>query len=100
MSVKIPKGVVGVFINAGGQVLASTSDFESECKDGFTLLECQKSRVRKALCIAVLRTLTSDSLVKAMEENLEEDDFERSVRRIPGAITLIPIGHDNEQSET
>lgn len=93
-----PKGVVGVFTDKEGRVIASVSDFDMSGYGGFSLLEAQKLRVRKDLSREVIRKYCSWAITEAIEPY----DCEQIVRRLveKGArVTVIPVGHEGAEND-
>lgn len=68
MSEKVPSGVVGIFIDPDGRVIATATDFYKGYLGGFTLREAQTMRVKKALALEVANAFCSPVFVEAMSE--------------------------------
>ena len=93
---KAPRGVVAVFTDKLGRVVASVSDFESSGYGGFTLRQAQEMRAERQLAYAVVRAYCSEMIL----EGFETYDCEQILRRLvhKGArVTLIPVGHPSDE---
>lgn len=71
-------GVVLMFIDERGNVIAHAGDFEPQAPGGFTLCEGQRWRAKRALVMAVCNAYASSQLVRG----LDAADCERIVERL------------------
>jgi hypothetical protein len=95
---RTPFGVVAIFIDKEGDVVASVSDFKQDGYGGFSLFEAQKIRVERKIATAVMGAYCSAVILDA----LDDEDCRRIVRRLvqKGArISIVPIGHDERQAQ-
>ena len=84
-------GIVAIYTDKGGRVIASASDFELSAPGGFTLAEGQEHRANICLCRAVIDAYCSSVIGAA----LDSYDCERIVHKLGGTVTVIPVGHKN-----
>lgn len=90
-----PPGVVGVFADKLGRVVATVSDFNRETPGGCSLRQGQTWRCQRLLALEVVRAYCSQMILEAIETY----DAERILGRLceKGATTtFIPIGHSDE----
>lgn len=84
------QGIVAIYINENGKVVADAADFNRSCPGGYTLREAQEFRAKQNLSFAVIRAYCSDTVVNS----LESYECESIVRKLPGKISIIPIGYE------
>ena len=88
-------GVVAIYTSKEGAVIASVSDFDRSGYGGFSLLEGQTMRAKRALSHAVIHAYCSEVLSRVMETYDCERLLDRMVR--DGAhITIVPVGQKDE----
>lgn len=89
---KLPVGMVAVYTNPQGVVMASVSDFTRGGYGGFTLPQSQKIRVQSLLAVAVAKAYCGEPIMEA----LRTADCTRVVQllcRKGGRVTIISVGH-------
>lgn len=89
-------GVVGIFTDKLGRVVATVSDFNRDAPGGCSLREGQTWRCQRLLALEVVRAYCSQMIL----EGIEAYDCERILSRLceKGATTTyIPIGHPDER---
>jgi len=94
MTGESPAGVVGVYVDREGRVIASVSDFDQSGYGGFTLLESQERRAKPKLERAVVDAYCSHVVFNA----LDAYDFTEIVSKLSGMMTFIPVGHGREST--
>ncbi|MGE0444535.1 MAG: hypothetical protein AB7P99_04850 [Vicinamibacterales bacterium] len=96
---KAPAGVVLVFLDERGRVVAHAADFNRDVPAGFDLDEIQRRRAKLELAFAVCNAYASPHLVRG----LERYDCERIVERLCSAhgckVHEITVGHDAPAEE-
>lgn len=91
------KGVVGIYTDPDGHVIASVSEFETHGYGGFTLLQAQEHRAHQALARAVVQAYASERLWKALDGRCSE--ILNRLCRDGGKATFIPVGHGERGHE-
>ena len=89
-----PKGMIGIFTNKHGTVVAADADFSQETTSTRPLRASQKERVSRLLARKVVAHYASQLL----QEALDAEDCEQIMYKMvdKGAtVTIFPIGHDN-----
>lgn len=86
-----PRGIVAVLIS-DGRVIASASVFETSVPGGFTLLEAQQMRARRALAMEVMRALASPLLADSIDLYTAESILSAMCNK-GCRMSLVPIGH-------
>jgi hypothetical protein len=86
-----PRGVVGIYTDVRGNVIASTSDFADDKPDGTRLAEAQEWRAKDALCRAVVNAYCSQVVYNA----LGAYECAQIVYKLDGKMTFIRIGHES-----
>lgn len=98
MNTKTPKiqGVVKVFLNERGQVIAHAADFDRGGYGGFTLQQSQAHRVDERLGRAVIDAYSSPDLSRALSRFNVGDMMRTLVNQYGCKVHEINIGHDEE----
>ena len=91
-----PKGVVGIYTDADGRVIASVSDFEDSGYGGFSLQEAQRFRCKTKLAHAVMQAYCSDRVLAVFDNYYCEQLLNKLVSN-GGRATYLPVGW--EQTE-
>lgn len=86
-------GVLAIFTDPEGDVVASVSDFDRSGYGGFTLEEAQKLRATRALNDAVIRAYCSERILTCITDG-GADQIVRAMERNGWRRTVLPIGHD------
>jgi len=73
---RTPEGIVAMFINGDGRVVATANDFNPGYPGGFSQQDAQKIRARRALAGELMRALSSPLLAAAMAGAESEPDRE------------------------
>lgn len=95
-AVPIP-GVVAVFTDNEGRVIATATSFEPESFSGFSLLRSQEIRAGNRLNAEVLKSYCSDIVSEVLNAHECRDIVNKMVKR-GSSITLIPVGHPTAPS--
>lgn len=95
----ITKGVVAVFIDETGHVIASASDFKTDRPGGFSVQEAQSARARSALTWAVMNAYASPRLVRGLHSYQAEETIRRLVNDHGCQVAVISVGHGEETPE-
>ncbi len=85
------QGVVGIYTAPDGHVVATAACFKPDTPGGFTRAEAQEYRARQSLYRAVIDAYCSRVVYDALDAYL----CEQIVRKLPGKMTFIRIGHDD-----
>ena len=88
------KGYIGLYLTPEGWIFSAVNDFSPARPGGFTLPEAQRLRVKRALALDVV-TGYSPALAGAMDEH----DYDKILRRLPGKKVYIPVGHEGLERE-
>lgn len=87
-----PSGVVALFINKAGQVLANVSDFNTSGYGGFSLRQSQEMRVKRSLAYEVLNKLSSPLICEAVDHYDAEKIMNNMCSRCGCRLEIIAIG--------
>lgn len=101
-------GVVGLFIAPDGRVVAEVTDFELSGYGGFSLMEAQRIRCKRALNREVVERYAGDPLAKAIsayhaegiiDEMVQKHGYRKHFIVIGGYRKhFIVIGHEEAES--
>jgi len=83
------KGYIGIYLTPEGRVFSAVNDFSLSRPGGFILAEAQKIRVKRALALDVVNGYSP-----ALAEAMDEHDYDKLLRRLPGKKVYIPIGYE------
>lgn len=86
------KGVLAIFIDPEGNVIASAADFDGTVSAGFTLAEAQEYRAKRALTREVLHAYCSDRIVPRISDHLAVQVVENLIRS-GWKRQIVAIGH-------
>lgn len=86
-----PKGVVAIYTDPDGHVIASATDFNKTGMGGCTLQETQSYRAKAALAGNVVRAYCSTALTDALSNYLCQQILE-ALQEKGGKVTILPIG--------
>lgn len=89
---KTVTGVVQIFVNEEGYVIAHAADFNSSAYGGFTLIESQRLRVRDALALNVVNAYSSPGLVRGFDEGDARRVIARLVEKCGCRIHEVVVG--------
>lgn len=89
-----PYGMVAIFIDPSGRVIASVTDFARDVYGGVSLQKAQTYRVQRRLELEVVKACCSDIIVRAMDDYDCEQLVARLVRKCGCKVSLIPVGHE------
>jgi hypothetical protein len=91
-----PKGLVGIYTDADGRVIASVSDFDDSGYGGFSLQEAQRFRCKTKLARAVMQAYCSDRVLAVFETYDCEQILNKMVRN-GGRATYLPVGWEPDK---
>lgn len=87
-----PPGVVVIYTDKTGDVIATAADFIRQSVGGYSLLEGQTYRAVRALGWNVVRAYCSGEMADALGE-YEVDCIMKRLRERGGKVTIVPVGH-------
>jgi hypothetical protein len=93
---KAPPGVIALFTDETGHVVATVTDFHRGGIGGCTLRETQEYRAKTALAHEMVNRYASRQLVRAMEDWRCREIMDRLCREFGCKVQIIPIGHADE----
>lgn len=88
-----PKGVIGIFTDESGNVIASVSDFDNGGAAGISRKEAQTWRVKNALAWAVVRAYASEKLTRSLTNYWTTEIVNDLVRKHGCKVSIIPVGY-------
>ena len=88
-----PRGVVAVFTDKHGRVIASVSDFEPSGYGGCSLRQSQETRAKTQLAIEVIRGYCADPVCEVLR-NYDCQQIMRDMVNKGAQVTIIPVGHE------
>jgi hypothetical protein len=94
---KRARGVLLVFIDEKGHAIAHAADFDPQTYGGFTLIEGQRHRAKRALSFAVANAYASPNFVRGMDDYDCERVMERLRRAHGCTVHEVAIGHAEPQ---
>lgn len=89
-----PQGVVAVLIGPDGREVANAADFGGGGPAGFSRVDAQAMRARRALALATMKALASPLLSNAIELYQAERLVEEMCRTGGCKVLSIPVGHN------
>lgn len=95
VTTKPPRGIVGIFTDKLGRVVATVAEFETGGYGGCSLRESQTYRAKHMLNLEVMRGYCSEMI----HEALENHDCDKIVQRLVkggATVTFVPVGYDGE----
>ena len=93
-----PKGVIAIWTDPEGRVIATESDFELSGYGGFKIWEAQRMRARNSVYREAVRAYCSPAVSKVLSSYLLEG-IANEMMKSGHRITLRAIGYDDEVSE-
>ena len=87
------RGVIGIFSDEDGHVIAHAADFALSGYGGFTLQRAQEIRVEERLATAICEAYASPRLVRAVPPHARHDIMRVLQRDHKCTVTMISIGH-------
>jgi hypothetical protein len=90
------KGVIGVFTNPNGEVIASAPVFDRTQPGGFTLLEAQRCGAKRLLAYEIAKAYCSSVYVDSMSEWFMESAMNAMLNKGFKAKYIV-VGHEEEQ---
>lgn len=91
---RTPQGVVAVLVAKDGRVVASSSDFDTRCADGFTVREAQARRAMFHLKYLVAMRVNSAAISEASDRQTLACIVDRLCRQKGYRLETIPVGYD------
>lgn len=98
MAKEVPKGVLAVFTDDEGRVIANAADFHPDRPGGFKMIEAQRLRVQRAIAWKVVEAYASPRLTRAISEYEREQIVRTLQTQHKCKVTLIPIGYSDEEA--
>lgn len=95
MSTKPPRGIVGIFTDKLGRVVATVAEFGTDCYGRCSLRESQTYRAKHMLNLEVVRGYCSEMIHEAFE-NYDCDKIVQRLVRGGATVTFVPVGYDGE----
>lgn len=89
----LPRGVVAVFANERGDVIASASNFDRQGVAGFQIQEHQRRRAKQELARAVAEAYCSSDYVRAMRTQDQEHVMQRLQDVHKCRVTFVNINY-------
>lgn len=93
-----PKGLVAVFTDEAGNVIATATDFAPDCLGGFKMIEAQRYRVKVSLAWKVIEAYASPKLTRAISEYHREQIYNDLQVRHGCKVTFVAIGYTGEEA--
>lgn len=94
------KGLVAIFSDENGNVIASATDFGTARPGGFKLIEAQRHRVNIGLAYKVVDAYASPMLHRAMGEYEREQIVRNLVHQHKCKVQIVPVGYTDEETST
>lgn len=92
-----PQGVIAMFIDERGHVVATVNDFDGGGAAGFSRKDNQRVRATSGLGLAVARKYCSPAFVRGIS-NYEADNIVRTLTSEHGCrIHIETIGYEDEE---
>ncbi len=92
------QGVVAIFTDENGHVIASVNDFDRSGYGGCKLVEAQRMRAERMLAYAVVNAYCSPRLVRAIEDYQAQHIVRRLITDHGCKRTIVEIGYGTEDS--
>lgn len=86
-------GVVALFIDKEGRVLANVSDFNSSGYGGFTLQQAQEIRAKSSLAHEMLEKLSSPLICAAVDTYDAKKIMDNMCSRCGCRVEIVSVGH-------
>lgn len=94
LALQPPRGVVALFLDKEGRVLASVTDFSTGGYGGFSLQEAQKLRAKRSLAHEAMRALSSPLICEAIETYDAEKIMGAMCSRCGCRVETVAVGHE------
>lgn len=98
MSAKEPKGIIAIWTDPEGNVIATEADFDRSGYGGCKLWEAQRMRVNRAIAWSAVRAYCSPAVTDALTSYLLEQ-IAREMRNKGHKVTLREIGWGADVAE-
>lgn len=98
MADKSPKGVIAVFTDERGNVIASQADFAPDRPGGFTMIEAQRRRAEDLLASKVVYAYASPALGRAIDPYTAQQIVRKLTSNHGCKMKTIPIGYSDEEA--
>lgn len=86
-----PRGVVAVFTDKHGDVIASVSDFDAQGYGGFTRQQSQEVRAKDRLAVAVVHSYCGAPVCEVLRD-YDCQQIMRNMERNGAKVSIIPVG--------
>lgn len=93
-----PKGLVAVFTDEAGHVIATATDFDTSRPGGFKQIEAQRSRIGRSLAWKVIDAYSSPNLTRAIDEYQREQIIRNLTTAHKCNVKIIPVGYSDEEA--
>lgn len=98
MAASVPKGVIAIFSDEKGRVIATAADFAPDRPGGFKMIEAQRMRATRRLAWKVIDAYASPALTRAMSEYEREQIVRQLQTKHECKVTVEPIGYTEEEA--
>lgn len=93
-----PPGVVAIFTDEKGNVIAQASCFNASRMGGHTLAEAQRARARERLNGEVIRAYASPQLARAITNWGASEILRTLIHMHDCHVTYVEVGHEGSRS--
>lgn len=97
-AVSDPKGLIAVFTDETGHVIASATDFKPGRPGGFKMIEAQRGRVNQSLAYKVVEAYASPALTRAIDQYQREQILRKLQVEHKCSVKLIPVGYTDDEA--
>jgi hypothetical protein len=94
-----PQGAIAIVHWPDGDILASCSDFGTDCYGGCSKYEGQKIRARDDVKRAAIRKLCHDDVANTIERYHLDAIIQSMINKLGYSISFIPVGYEDEAIE-
>lgn len=93
-----PKGVIAIFTDEEGRVIATSADFNADRPGGFKMIEAQRSRATRGLAWKVVEAYASPNLTRAISEYEREQIVRTLQNQHKCKVTISPVGYSDDEA--
>jgi hypothetical protein len=87
-----PQGIVAIYTDKAGHVIATVSDFDRSGYGGFKTWQAQQIRCSDAIGRAVVRAYCSDPIVNHIDNYIVEQIMRALHSKKAGTVTFLAVG--------
>jgi hypothetical protein len=98
MADKTPKGVIAIFTDDEGRVIATAADFNPDRPGGFKMIEAQRTRATRQLAWKVVDAYASPGLTRAISEYEREQIVRTLQTQHKCKVTVSAIGYSDDEA--